>query len=176
MKKHTIKIGSTDPDFNIESLDFSDPVLQPYLGVLSRKVDLLEGCRGSLELLILKGHLVIEYFLNEIINTSIPYGQKYLIDNLNFSKKINLVKRSNFIQEDAVLFIIELNKIRNKCAHRLDYVVSDDDLDILGSTVSSDYVKIKVLNNKEDTLINLLNSIILNLVYDIYKHKKQKGS
>ena len=77
------------------------------------------------ELLLLKGHLILEQCLNELLRVYIADTDALDKLNLTFSRKLDLLgalghhRYSPGANGDAQ--IRELNRIRNKLAHRLDF-------------------------------------------------------
>ena len=74
------------------------------------------------ELLLLKGHLLIEEAINKILE--IELGAEILKSlGLSFHKKVLLFSGvTNFpVQTGIVAVIIKINSQRNKLAHQLDY-------------------------------------------------------
>ena len=77
------------------------------------------------ELLLLKGHLILEQCLNELLRSYIADAEVLERLNLTFVRKLDLLGAlghrlySPGLNGDAE--IRELNRIRNKLAHRLDF-------------------------------------------------------
>jgi len=85
----------------------------------------------ELELILLKGHLVLEMALNRILVNYIHEAHLSSL-NLMFAKKIELVaalKEFNQpIARDELGQLREINRIRNKLAHKLDFAEFHSDL------------------------------------------------
>lgn len=79
----------------------------------------------EIELLLLKGHLILEQALNAQLSLHIP--NKKSLDGLNlmFSKKLDLLvalEGGDPIKLiDSVKHLKEINRIRNKLAHQLEF-------------------------------------------------------
>jgi hypothetical protein len=84
------------------------------------------------ELLLLKGHLILEQCLNELLRTYVPKLDALDKMNLTFARKLDLLvalgHRLYAPSHDGDSKIRELNRIRNKLAHRLDFADYEDDL------------------------------------------------
>jgi len=82
----------------------------------------LDGIK-DFELLILKGHILIEYSLNKYINEVNDGGIDIDGKNFTFHKKITvaemlgLFKMKGFLRES----IIDINRLRNQIAHKLSF-------------------------------------------------------
>lgn len=166
--KINIHINSSDL-----RLDSNDPLLQPYFDVIAKKTSILDDCRYDKELLILRGHIAIEFFLNDIIEKYLPKGKELLSERFNFYKKLKIIESFNIVQPEALDFITTLNEIRNKCAHKLEFRISEKDIDNLGQCIPDEYSKLTG-HDLEETLFNMITTILLNLAYDIYSFLKEK--
>ena len=76
---------------------------------------------NDLELLILKGHLLLEYLVNQIIN--IKSDNNFDVENSSFSfnQKIEILVILKIIEKDSEAFNIlkTWNTLRNQIAHKL---------------------------------------------------------
>jgi len=80
---------------------------------------------NDIQLLILKGHILVEYSLNCYlesisINKNSDFFKK---DKMNFSTKLKVLKHFTVFGRDAdiVAELVMLNSIRNEIAHSLNY-------------------------------------------------------
>jgi hypothetical protein len=77
----------------------------------------------DLELLILKGHILVEYSLNKFINEVNNGGVDIDKINFTFHKKITIAEilglfnKKDFLKQS----IVDINKLRNQIAHTLTY-------------------------------------------------------
>src|SRR3989339_465749 len=80
--------------------------------------------QSELLIFVLRSHLIIEYFLEKIINqkTSIKLKGKE-----TFYTKILVIEAINLIPEEIIKAIKELNTLRNKIGHELDYEIKEKD-------------------------------------------------
>ena len=78
----------------------------------------------DIELILLKGHLVLEQVLNELLSFHIKSDKRLNSLNLMFAKKLELLialeDGGRFI-ESEIDQLKEINRIRNKLAHKLDF-------------------------------------------------------
>ena len=85
----------------------------------------------DIELILLKGHLVLEQVLNELLSFHIKSDKRLNSLNLMFAKKLELLialeDGGRFI-ESGIDQLKEINRIRNKLAHKLDFDEYHDDL------------------------------------------------
>lgn len=72
--------------------------------------------------LIIKGHLLIEYALNQLIQLNVKNPNVFFKDNrLNaFSTKLNLIDSLGLLPRFIIQNISTINKIRNHYAHNLN--------------------------------------------------------
>ena len=84
------------------------------------------------ELLLLKGHLILEQCLNEFLRVHIPDAESLERLNLSFSKKLDLLvalcHKLYVPGADGEKLVREINRIRNGLAHRLDFQDLDAEL------------------------------------------------
>jgi hypothetical protein len=73
------------------------------------------------------GHLIIESILVQMIDLKLEYPDEFDAFSLNFPAKANLCKALGLIDSDMTNFLLEMNRIRNRFAHRLGYSLSFDD-------------------------------------------------
>jgi hypothetical protein len=105
---------------------------------------------------ILKSHLMVEFYLNELLKHIV--GSNYITDIIletTFYKKIKALKK--FFKNDNVMThildcIIELNTIRNKYSHNIQYIVTKNDTLRILKYLHKEHVEIK----NEEELIKLI--------------------
>lgn len=87
---------------------------------------------------ILNTHLLVEYFLEQIIISCIKRGDILITEgHLNFSTKLLLIKSFDIVSDDLCASIKQLNTVRNRCSHSIDYVISEADIDLIGRPLPS---------------------------------------
>jgi hypothetical protein len=125
----------------------------------------------DLELILLKGHLLIENVLELVLQRN----DILKFENYSFYRKINEFEKIDFLENSKKIIIIrslrELNKLRNQLAHELHYKIENGDLsswsfDILKNFKGTKYSKFthrtKVVHAFSMLAINMLelNNII----------------
>ena len=72
-------------------------------------------------MIILKGHILLEYLLNQIINIKSEYNLEIESTNFSFNQKIEILVILNIIENNSAIFqILKIwNNLRNQIAHRL---------------------------------------------------------
>lgn len=106
------------------------------------------------ELVLLKGHLLIEEIFDLII--SFYLGQEITNKlNLNFYRKLLLVcgLTNRTLESDLMSQINLINKIRNKFAHNLDSNIKTDLIDLIKSVHGGNLAK---TINRKSTYLNSL--------------------
>lgn len=81
------------------------------------------------EIILLKGHLLLEQVLNQMLLRYIDNEHLNKLD-LYFAKKLDLLDALSGKLPDPWLYghLLEINRIRNKLSHHLDFSDWDDDL------------------------------------------------
>ncbi|WP_335990293.1 hypothetical protein [Acinetobacter bereziniae] len=78
----------------------------------------------SIELILLKGHLLVEILLNDRLSI-LALQKEIAIEDLSFYRKLVILEKSAYFAEDDRKMIIylakDLNKLRNKLAHEIFY-------------------------------------------------------
>ncbi|MCK4798639.1 MAG: hypothetical protein KAT05_14775 [Spirochaetes bacterium] len=83
--------------------------------------ELLENKPDKTFLLIIRGHLYIEYLLNEILQRTLKDPRAINIDKLGFYKKVTLLRAIGTISKEMKVYLQSFNEIRNKYAHDLKF-------------------------------------------------------
>ena len=136
--------------------------------------DQLVRCNDA-ELLILKGHTLIEYMLNHFLDMSSNSGIDFDISRFTFSQKTHLFEilgqRTKEISDDIKV----VNKLRNEIAHKLTY--NKDELETL---ISSVLKRLTSLNKSIETtgMNGKIMSVVIYICGNLYAHiegqKKRK--
>jgi hypothetical protein len=99
----------------------------------------------------LTGHLLLESVLVQLIELKIGDNEKINPFNMSFPNKVNLALNRGLIWQSMADFLIEMNRIRNRLAHRLDEPITFDlvfglakaaqkgSIDFSDDTIHSDY-------------------------------------
>lgn len=89
----------------------------------------------------LRFHLLIEYYIDRILIENMKGGYKLIDSNFSFSQKILLVDSLQVLNDSVLISIKNLNKLRNKCAHDIDYSICEKDIEIIGRPFGKDYME-----------------------------------
>jgi len=104
--------------------------------VLEHSVTITLKEYDDMELVLLKGHLVLEQILNQIIMAHQLDTNRIAAMNLMFGKTLELVMAlDSRILKDDYAHLKEINRIRNKVAHELFFKEYHNDLKNWASSV-----------------------------------------
>ncbi len=128
--------------------------------------------------ILLKGHLLLEYYLNQIVLLSTK-GIKD-IDKKGFFEKIKILESvdANLFIDGTFDSLKKLNEIRNRLSHSLNFKITESEIDTVGFYFGKEYVleKYKNPNNKEFLLKWVLKCMARDVFYRIYAEvAKSKG-
>lgn len=133
-----------------------------HIRVLRGKIDKFLSKEKPSDVLIIKSHLICEYYINQILIVKNSCTAKELT-NITFYDKVN--RAFDAKKTDEKIFhdkMIGLNKLRNKVGHELEYVLSESDVDALGYITGKDYVFEKYdYSETDDLLRNTLTMIVV---------------
>ena len=111
------------------------------------------------ELIVLKGHLVSERYIERFIKLFLLKGERMLSNGrLSYAQKLHLVDSFGIIDSNLISCLRKLNDLRNKLAHRLDYEICIDDIQFIGAPLGKTYTKFK--KEHGDNLKNLMCTVI----------------
>jgi hypothetical protein len=65
------------------------------------------------------GHLLLESVIVQLIELKLTEGDNIKLFDLNFASKLNMAKSRGLIDDKMFSFLLEVNKFRNRLAHRL---------------------------------------------------------
>ncbi len=95
-------------------------------------------------LMLLKFHLLSEYYLEQIINHFLRRGDVITSQkNFTYNHKLMIVKSFDIIPGNIVACLEKLNAVRNKCSHEINYTVTESDVDFIGNPLNTIYFKLK---------------------------------
>ena len=143
---------------NKKGKDVFNDGYERYQKVINRQPDSV--------LVILRSHLLVEYYLDKIIILKIPRGDIIIEGNFSFWQKLMIVKSLNILSSYLVDSLKNLNKIRNDCSHVLEYKISESDIDKIGRPFTSEYIKLK--SERFSSIETLLNYTICLLTARLY--------
>lgn len=111
------------------------------------------------ELIVLRGHLVSEQYIERFIRLFLLKADRILQKGrLSYSQKLDLLESFGILDDDLIACHRELNKLRNRMAHRLEYAVTMKDIDSIGNQMGKTYLEEKA--KRGDDLKNLLCTVI----------------
>lgn len=117
---------------------------------------------------VLKGHLIVEDFLNVWSSLITSTEDLYAGGFVNFKTKINISK--NLGLPDGICRALEkINDIRNRYSHRRKYRISTQEIDALRKSIDNSAPGIKVVSCEEYTLESSgldENGVRRHLMYD----------
>lgn len=89
---------------------------------------------NDIELLLLKGHLLLEIFINNLLSSKTVSE----VENLSFNMKIKYIdklsKESGY-GHNLVVALYDLNKLRNKLAHEWQFSIETSGIDSWANNV-----------------------------------------
>ena len=135
-------------------------------------------------LMVLKAHLLAEYYIDQLISLEIRRGDIILNNSFNFYQKLIVIKSLDLMENYLWDSIEALNRLRNRCAHDMDYKISETDIDKLGFPQGREYAKEKerfVLDKKgllHHTLIGVIAPLdgLLRHVIKHHGHNQSEDS
>lgn len=103
------------------------------------------------DVLVIKTHLICEKYLDQILIVQEKCTASELQD-LGFRDKLDKTSLSSGDDFDKKVFQIlnQLNKIRNRVGHELEYKVSESDVDSMGYVIGKKYIETKYRDNPND--------------------------
>jgi len=95
----------------------TQPLAQQYIGKFKEHLSQVDES----VLVILKGHLIIEELLDEILSRGVFHAQFVETASLRFAQKINLARSLSLREQDNEMWnvIVAVNALRNEMAHSL---------------------------------------------------------
>lgn len=148
---------------------------------LLKKVNIFLSEDKPADVLIIKAHLLCEYYINQLLILKEICSAKD-IESQSFYQKMEKARTVfNFqddLQKKAFEKIGRLNKLRNEVGHELNYALSESDVDALGYLDGKQYILDKYdvetdIERLRSILISVVVSIAL-LLMTIIKTEKQK--
>lgn len=103
-------------------------------------------------IVFLKGHLLIEYYMNQLIILYDVVSNPHEINKLSFAQKISEIEKHDnlarqnkngkvvFKKETTLNVLRIINKVRNNLAHELEYTMKESDIDSIGFCLGKDYI------------------------------------
>lgn len=130
--------------------------------------------------LVLKCHLIVEYYMTECLKTSLPGIDKFDEARLSFAQKHHLLTGWTFGFPWLKNAVADLNRLRNKVAHRINHVVTDQDLQPIYDAMDPSYLaKKEPVKRGREALIDFANLVSMALSgwsKEIARHAPETGS
>jgi hypothetical protein len=98
---------------------------------------------------VIRSHMHIENKLNEFVDFYFPNPKALESDNVTFLHKVRLANAVNFVMDDELPALRYLNGIRNKIAHRLNFIIDNKVRDEFVSTLDQRTKKIFEIDRKK---------------------------
>ncbi len=131
----------------------------------------------NLELLILKGHILVEYAINLYLEAISKNEQSdFFKENFTFSNKLSILKHfGNLGSKDENLYqeIHLLNKLRNDIAHSLTY--NEKHLQDFFSNIKNKYAKVEddIRKSNIEKFV-LAITFICGAIFSVYNYETDK--
>ena len=140
------------------------------------------------EVVVLKSHLLVEYYLNHILVVFLPNGHK-LAKELTFAEKVEAIAKDPNASEDIdpEIFpsIKALNRVRNEMSHELSFQLTEAQVDLIGFPLGERYVIKKIKDNLPtpkarfivlmiEIIMGVYNPIAMKVAMDIYRKDSKK--
>lgn len=139
--------------------------IKKHIAVFKGKVDKYLPSGLSADVLILRAHLICEYYLNQILILKHKVDAKK-IDELRFFEKLDLAfDKSDTYEKNIFDRVNKLNKLRNRVGHELEYVLSEYDVDLIGFYNGEKYIAKKY--DLSNDLNILLRDVLLEIIIDL---------
>lgn len=125
--------------------------MRQQLSAVTEKFEANVKYESNDEVVILKSHLVVEYYLNQILALFSESRNK--IDKLDFYEKVDEIekveklKKEGYIKPETFASVRALNKVRNEMGHELDFKFTEHHVDKVGFPLGEDYI-LKKFQNK----------------------------
>lgn len=141
-----------------------------HLEALNRKVGKFLAESNDSDILIIKAHLICEYYLNQILILKGLCEAKD-INNMTFSEKNQkALSKTDKMESETYESLRALNRLRNRVGHELEYVISESDVDSLGLLKGKEYVLRKYdFESNEELLRDTLIAITVDVSYLLFE-------
>jgi hypothetical protein len=130
--------------------------------------------------LILKCHLIVEYYMTECLQVALPGIDDFKSARLTFAQKHALLTGWTFGFPWIKEGVKELNTLRNKVAHKIDYQIQDADLSKIYSCMDSFYhVKKEPVKRGREAIIDFTDLAAMALsswTEEIRRHTPETGA
>ena len=122
----------------------------------------------DLSIILLKGHLLIEYYLEHLVLLFFDKSKK--VSKMGFYGKVCALREKNVFNVGVEKHLLELNDVRNSLAHRLDFQISTYEIDKIGYNMGKDYIlkKLDLEVGSSNSTKELLIWVISEIASDVY--------
>jgi hypothetical protein len=143
--------------------------IQKHYRVLTDKLKRFLSKESPSDVLIIKAHLICEYYLNQILILRELCTSKDL-SKFTFNDKLEKsLDKTDGKEKDSFEAIKKLNKLRNKIGHELEYSLSESDIDDLGFLRGKEYILEKYdFETLPELLRNTLTIIVIDLSFIVF--------
>lgn len=129
------------------------------------------------DVLIIKSHLICEYYLTQILILRGVCSHRELRDFTFREKLEKALKKNNPVEKESYEEIQKLNRLRNKIGHELEYSLSEADIDELGFPRGKEYIFNKYdFEALPELLRDTLRNIVIGISFIVFtlvdEHKK----
>lgn len=115
--------------------------------------------------LVLKAHLYLEQFLDEIIINKFKNGDYLLKNNqLSIPNKADILFAKNYLDKNIVSDISLINKLRNRLAHRLHFDISSYDMSNFSYCGSLDINHFKARSTRTSVNIFIFRHVVYHIL------------
>ena len=117
---------------NQNKVETTSSEIDKHIRVVRKQIDTYLADSQSSDILIIKTHLICEYYLNQIIifKETVDYNEMKKMSF--FQKNEKTFNLNNQLEKIIFLKLKALNDIRNKISHELEYRLTESDVDMLG--------------------------------------------
>jgi hypothetical protein len=159
-------------------MEDNKPKANLHITDLIGKIDKFLSDEKPADILIIKAHLLCEYYVNQLLVFREKCSHQEL-ESLTFNQKINKAFNLSDKKEKVSFdYTNKLNKLRNKVGHELEYSLSESDIDTLGYVQGKEYILNKYDHETDvERLRSILNTIVINvallLINNVMVEKKK---
>jgi hypothetical protein len=109
--------------------------------------------------MILKVHLLTEYYLERLIHLCLKRGDR-VIDNgrLSYQQKLVLVDSMDILDDMAIQCLKNLNKLRNGFVHKINKKITMEDVEILAKPLGHESAKLR--NKAKNNLLIFFHTVL----------------
>lgn len=144
--------------------------IQKHYRALTDKLKRFLSKESPSDVLIIKAHLICEYYLNQILILKDLCTSRDLYKLTFHEKSEKALSKADKKENDSLEAIKKLNRLRNKIGHELEYSLSESDVDELGFLRGKDYVIEKYdFETLPDLLRNTLTVIVIDLSFLVFQ-------